>query len=210
MSLHLLLLLIPFTVLAVQYSYIIVRAGAEVTLPCVNLRDDHVNCEATDWLFSDSLVNLFVNRQLDRSEISKSKADRLRLAANCFLVIREVTAEDAGHYTCRQYGQTAQQYEDHLFTVSVVNVTEQKRTDEVTLSCSLSPSGTCREVKWLFMNMDVTENNKDLKTSQSSCSATVSFSKSHFDHQMKNYSSLTCKVDDERTSSRKQRDDNRY
>ncbi|XP_060947915.1 uncharacterized protein LOC133024760 [Limanda limanda] len=46
------------------------------------------------------------------------------------------------------------------------------------------------------MNMDVTENNKDLKTSQSSCSANVSFSKSHSVHKMKNYSSLTCKVKD--------------
>ncbi|XP_060945047.1 uncharacterized protein LOC133022049 [Limanda limanda] len=200
MSLHLLLLLIPFTVLAVQYSSIIIRAGAEVTLPCDNVRDDHVNCGATEWLFSDiqrnTTVNLFVNRQLSTSEISKSKADRLRLAANCSLVIREVTAEDAGEYDCRQFDRTARTYEGHLLYISVVNVTEQKRTDEVTLSCSVSPSVTCSEVKWLFMNMDVQENNKDLKTSQSSCSANVSFSKSHFDHKMKNYSSLTCEVDD--------------
>ncbi|XP_053301435.1 uncharacterized protein LOC128460316 isoform X2 [Pleuronectes platessa] len=199
MSLHLLLVLIPFTVLAVQYSFIIIRAGAEVTLSCGNVRDDHVNCGATEWLFIDSEgnggVNLFVNRQLDTSEISKSKADRLRLAANCSLVISEVTAEDAGQYTCRQFDLTTQTHEDHLFFISVVNVTEQKRSDEVTLSCSVS---TCRRcdltVKWLFMNKDVDEDNKDLKTSKSSSSATVSFSKSHFVNKMKNYSSLTCKV----------------
>ncbi|XP_047194176.1 uncharacterized protein LOC124851042 isoform X4 [Hippoglossus stenolepis] len=199
MSLHLLLVLIQFTVLAAQYSSIIVRAGAEVTLPCGNVRDDHVNCGATSWFFVDSVVtgsvNLFVNRQLDTSVISKSKADRLRLAANCSLVIREVTAEDAGQYTCRQFDPT-QPYEDHLVYLSVVNVTEQKRTDEVTLSCSVSPYGSCSEVKWLFMNIDVTEDNTELKTSQSSCSATVSFNKSHFVHKMKNYSSLTCKVKD--------------
>ncbi|CAB1423999.1 unnamed protein product [Pleuronectes platessa] len=199
MSLHLLLVLIPFTVLAAQYSYIFIRAGAEVTLSCDKMRDDHVNCGATEWLFTDSegtrTVNLFVNRQLDTSEISKSKADRLRLAANCSLVISEVTAEDAGQYTCRQSDLATQKHEDHQVYLSVVNVTEQKRSDEVTLSCSVS---TCRRcvltVKWLFMNKDVTENNKDLKTSQSSSSANVSFSKSHFVHNMKNYSSLTCTV----------------
>ncbi|XP_062267592.1 uncharacterized protein LOC133973633 isoform X2 [Platichthys flesus] len=201
MSLHLLLVLIPFTVLTVQSSSIIIRAGAEVTLPCDKMRDDHMNCGATTWFFFDSertrSVNLFVNRKLDTSKISKSKADRLRLAANCSLVIREVTAEDAGHYTCRQFDLTTQTYEDHVVTLSVVNVTEQKRSDEVTLSCSVSPYRRCDlTVKWLFMNEDVTENNKDLKTSQSSCSANVSFSKSHLDHKMKNYRSLTCKVKD--------------
>ncbi|XP_047194162.1 uncharacterized protein LOC124851212 [Hippoglossus stenolepis] len=201
MSLHLLLVLIQFTVLAVQYSYIIVRAGAEVTLPCDNVRDDHVNCGATTWFFTDSerngTVKLFINRQLDTSEISKSKADRLRLAANCSLVIREVTAEDAGLYTCRQFDLTTQTYEDHVVYLSVVNVTEQKRTDEVTLSCSVSAYRRCElTVKWLYMNIDVDKDNTELKTSQSSCSATVSFSKSHSVHKMKNYSSLTCKVKD--------------
>ncbi|XP_053301451.1 uncharacterized protein LOC128460322 isoform X6 [Pleuronectes platessa] len=199
MSLHLLLVLIPFTVLAVQYSYIIIRAGAEVTLSCDHVREDHVNCGATEWLFIDSertrTINLFVNRQLDTSKISKSKADRPRLAANCSLVISEVTAEDAGDYVCRQSDLTTRKNENHLFLISVVNVTEQKRSDEVTLSCSVSPCRRCvLTVKWLFMNKDVTENNKDLKTSQSNRSATVSFSKSHLVNNMKNYSSLTCKV----------------
>ncbi|XP_060939263.1 uncharacterized protein LOC133015981 [Limanda limanda] len=199
-SLHLLLLLIPFTVLAAQDSYIIVRAGAEVTLPCDSVTDDHVNCGATDWSFTYSVwtgeVNLFVNRQLDTSEISKSKADRLRLAANCSLVIREVTAEDAGKYKCRQFDLTTQTHEDHLFFISVVNVsrsspvTEHNRTDEVLLSCFLTPSIICTGVKWLYMNLDVTKNNTDLKTSQSHCSANVSFSKD----KIKNYSLLTCKV----------------
>ncbi|XP_062241706.1 uncharacterized protein LOC133951651 isoform X6 [Platichthys flesus] len=200
-SLHLLLVLILFTALAEQYSSIIIRAGAEVTLPCHNVRDDHVNCGATDWVFYDSETNgsphVFVKGQLDTSVISKSKADRLRLAANCSLVIREVTAEDAGDYICRQFVLTD---ENHVVFISVVNVTEEERTDEVTLSCSVSTFKTSvLTVKWLFMNMDVDENNKELKTSQSRRSATVSFSKSHSVHKMKNYGSLTCKVKDDYT-----------
>lgn len=111
--------------LTVQSPYIIIRAGAEVTLPCDKMRDDHVNCGATEWLFSDSegtgTVDLFVNRQLHTSVISKSKADRLRLAANCSLVIREVTAEDAGEYVCRQSDLTTPTHEDHVVYLSVVN-----------------------------------------------------------------------------------------
>ncbi|XP_062252446.1 uncharacterized protein LOC133961378 isoform X2 [Platichthys flesus] len=195
-SFHLLLVLIPFTELATPSSSIIIRAGAEATLPCDKVRDDHVNCGAATWLFTYSVwtgaVNLFVNRQLDTSEISKSKADRLRLAADCSLVIREVTAEDAGRYECRQFDLKTQTHEVHRVLISVVNVTEHSRTDEVTLSCFLSPSVICTEVKWLYMNLDVTENNTDLKTSQSYCSANVSFSK----YKIKNYSSLTCKVKD--------------
>ena len=117
--------LISSTELAAQHSFIIIRAGAEVTLPCDQVRDDHVNCGATTWSFSVSQstrsVKLFVNRQLDTSVISRSKADRLRLAANCSLVIREVTAEDAGRYICRQFDQTGRQYKDHNVYFSVVN-----------------------------------------------------------------------------------------
>ncbi|XP_053273101.1 uncharacterized protein LOC128430968 [Pleuronectes platessa] len=201
MSLHLLLVLTPFTVLAYQYSNIIIRAGAEVTLPCDKVRDDLVNCGATDWFFTGlqrtGAFELFANRQFSTSVISKSKADRQRLAANCALVIREVTAEDAGQYDCRQSDLTTQTYAYHEVFISVVNVTELKRTDEVTLSCSVSTCRSCDlTVKWLFMNKDVTENNTDLKTSRSHRSATVSFSKSHFYRNMKNYSSLTCKVKD--------------
>ncbi|XP_069371387.1 obscurin isoform X3 [Paralichthys olivaceus] len=197
-KMSLLLLLIPFT--AAQDSFIIVRAGAEVILPCEPVREDHVNCGATIWFFRESEragdVNLVHYGQLDTSVISKSKADRIRLAANCSLVIREVTVEDAGLYLCRKFDQTKQIQRDHVFHLSVVTMTEQKRSDEVTLSCSVSTYEACREVKWLFMNKDVDEDNKDLKTSQSGCSATVSFSKSSFVHTTKDDNLFKCKVND--------------
>lgn len=46
------------------------------------------------------------------------------------------------------------------------------------------------------MNKDVDEDNKDLKTSQSGCSATVSFSKSSFVHTTKDDNLFKCKVKD--------------
>ncbi|CAB1418298.1 unnamed protein product [Pleuronectes platessa] len=166
MSLHLLLVLIPFTVPPEHYS-IIIRAGAEVTLPCDNVRDDHVNCGATDWFSTDSDVNgranLFVDGELDTSKISKSKADRLRLAANCALVISEVTAEDADHYHCRQSYMTT--HEDHVVYLSVVNVTEQKRTDEIqggdvavafsTVEAPSSSTGPSADPSSLYANVTV-------------------------------------------------------
>ncbi|XP_069371405.1 uncharacterized protein [Paralichthys olivaceus] len=197
-KMSLLLLLIPFT--AAQYSSVIVRAGAEVILPCEPVTEDHVNCGATIWFFRESKwtgeVNLVHDGQLDTSVISKSKADRIRLAANCSLVIREVTVEDARLYLCRKSDQTKQIQTDHVFYLSVVTMTEQKRSDEVTLNCSVSTYKACREVKWLFMNKDVDEDNKDLNTSQSDCSATVSFSKSSFVHTTKDDNLFKCKVND--------------
>ncbi|XP_069371430.1 uncharacterized protein [Paralichthys olivaceus] len=199
-KMSLLLLLIPFTAPAAQYSSVIVRAGAEVILPCEPVTEDHVNCGATIWFFRESKwtgeVNLVHDGQLDTSVISKSKADRIRLAANCSLVIREVTVEDARLYLCRKSDQTKQIQTDHVFYLSVVTMTEQKRSDEVTLNCSVSTYKACREVKWLFMNKDVDEDNKDLNTSQSDCSATVSFSKSSFVHTTKDDNLFKCKVND--------------
>ena len=88
------------------------------------MTEDHVNCGATIWFFRESewtdAVHLVLYGQLDTSVISKSKADRIRLAANCSLVIREVTVEDARLYLCRKSDQTEQIQRDHLFYLSVV------------------------------------------------------------------------------------------
>ena len=76
-------------------------------------------------------------------------------------------------------------------------MTEHKNNNEVTLSCSVSTyDGRCRHtVKWVFKGKDVDKDNKDLKTSQSTCSATVSFLTSHFIYTS-NYTILKCEVTD--------------
>ncbi|CAK6977700.1 uncharacterized protein LOC122965557, partial [Scomber scombrus] len=77
--------------------------------------------------------------------------------------------------------------------------TEHKDTDKVKLSCSVSIYDDCKytvkcghKVKWLFNGKDVGTDNNDLKTSQSHCSANVTFKTSHFVYPSKNL--LRCNV----------------
>ncbi|XP_035764802.1 uncharacterized protein LOC118454392 [Neolamprologus brichardi] len=83
-----------------------VRAGRghNVTLPCnTSLQGQH-NCNSTTWIFSDSsktpAVSLF---DLGQIKEAKRKSDRLSLSADCSLVIKKVTDQDVGRYTCRQF-----------------------------------------------------------------------------------------------------------
>ncbi len=58
---------------------------------------------------------------------------------------------------------------------------EHKDDDNVTLSCSVSTYRQCRHtVKWLFEGKGVAELYQNMKSSQSSCSDSVSFRTSHF------------------------------
>nr|XP_020443753.1 uncharacterized protein LOC109952820 [Monopterus albus] len=73
-------------------------------------------------------------------------------------------------------------------------VTEQKDTDKLTLLCSLWTDGRCiYTVKWLLKGNDVDKDNKDLKTSQSPCNATLTFLISNYIYSFRD-KLLTCEV----------------
>ncbi|XP_025755064.1 uncharacterized protein LOC102078668 isoform X2 [Oreochromis niloticus] len=157
-----------------------VRDGDKVTLPCKNVINNHHNCDTTTWLFIDSrgkaaveLVNLGQIKE-------KAKSDRLSVTAECSLVIKKVTAEDVGRYTCRQFrgNPGKQQGLDAVVHLSVVIVTEQKKADQLTLNCSVQVYGWCKyKVKWIHNSVALDRDHSKFKTSQSSCSATVTFLK---------------------------------
>jgi len=110
----------PPTAADLKYYYPIVRAGDEVTLPFDNVIDDQDKCESTEWLFSHSgsTVTLFKDGQIHKA--AKAKSDRLRVTQNCSLVIKKVTEEDAGYYTCRQIRSGIQQGPDSDVYLHVV------------------------------------------------------------------------------------------
>ncbi|XP_042246109.1 uncharacterized protein LOC121882141 isoform X2 [Thunnus maccoyii] len=178
-----------------QDSSFTVRDGDEVTLSCQNVMTDQDKCNSTTWLFSASrntTVELIKLGQI--GEKAKAKSDRLSVTENCSLVIKKVTVEDAGRYTCRQFKSGQQQGPDSQVDLSVVTMTEYKNNNEVTLSCSVLKHGQCRHtVKWVYQGKDVDKENKDLKTSQSTCSVTVSFLTSHF-ICTSNHELLKCEV----------------
>ena len=74
-------------------------------------------------------------------------------------------------------------------------MTEHKDTDKVTLSCSVSSYGQCRQtVKWVYEGNDRDVNTQDMKDSQSSCFDNVMFTTSHLAETSKYSELFKCKV----------------
>ncbi|XP_059211828.1 uncharacterized protein LOC131990732 [Centropristis striata] len=197
-----LILVLQFTaaVTGQKDLYLTVGVGDDVTLSCESLIEDQNNCESTTWIFSESTntaVDLISRGQLGKS--AGAKSDRLSVSEKCSLVIKKITEKDAGLYGCRQI--RSGQIQDSSVTLSVVTMTEEKNTvdDEVKFRCSLSIYDRCpRTVKWLFQGQAVDKNNPQLKTSQSDCSASVTFPTSHFGYTSR-YNSFKCEVTDGNT-----------
>ncbi|KAI9528356.1 hypothetical protein NQZ68_022048 [Dissostichus eleginoides] len=194
----LLILLLQFTGAAIgqRYLYLSVRAGDEATLPCNSVIQDQDECESTTWLFSDSgssaAVELVSGGQV--GEEARAKSDRLRVTGKCSLGIKKATEEDTGRYSCRQIRPGEQQGPDSQLYLSVVTMTEHQDNDEVTLDCSVSTYRQCRQtVKWLLQGRAVVKDHRDIRTSQSSCSASVTFLTSLFSYTTR-FELFTCEV----------------
>ncbi|TDH00740.1 hypothetical protein EPR50_G00191550 [Perca flavescens] len=176
--------------------YITVRAGDEVTLPCENVIIQD-KCSSTTWLSSRkgeaAAVTLIDFGQIN-DEIPKAKSDRLSVKEKCSLVIKKVTEEDAGRYTCRQFYRPGgpQQGPDAVVHLSVVTMEEQKNTDDtVTLICTvLTYAGCDHSVKWLYEG-----NENDVEITPLTCSASVSFPP-HLNQKL-----LKCKVTDKKNGN---------
>ncbi|XP_078030099.1 uncharacterized protein LOC144466541 isoform X2 [Epinephelus lanceolatus] len=183
-----LMLLFKFTAAATEkYSLV----GDEVTLSCENVTHDQDNCDSATWLFSAqrNTVTLFEHGKIDRE--SEAKSDRLSVTAKCSLVIKKVTREDVGRYTCRQF-RSGRQVSDSDVHLSVVDMTEHNDTDRVILDCSVWTYEQCpHTVKWLYES-----NQNDLETSQSTCSASVTFTTSDYNQKLKYSELLKCEVTD--------------
>ncbi|XP_049445804.1 uncharacterized protein LOC125896888 isoform X3 [Epinephelus fuscoguttatus] len=101
-----------------------VRAGDDVTLPCGNVINSHDKCRGTSWLSSGSLgktaEELISHGQISNSVIGKAKSSRLSVTADCSLVIKKVTHDDVGRYSCRQF-RSGRQVSDSQVDLSVIN-----------------------------------------------------------------------------------------
>nr|XP_046228768.1 uncharacterized protein LOC124050348 isoform X2 [Scatophagus argus] len=204
--LMLLHLTVFFTAVTSQYSAFVVRDGDDNTLPCENVVSNRRGCKNTKWLFRDARNTPAVELVVFGKIAESSRSDRLRVTRNCSLVIKKVTAEDVGRYTCRQFESGRQRGGDAHVYLSVVTLSlpgrEFEDKDTVTVSCSVLTYAWCTQrLKWLFKGEDV--DGRDVKTSQSYCSANVTFRTSH-EIRTSLYESLACQATDIFTGDVKQ------
>ncbi|XP_053193427.1 uncharacterized protein LOC128377499 [Scomber japonicus] len=183
MSLFLIVLLQFRAAVTGQDSYIIVRDGGSVTLPCKNVIKGHDRCDSTTWLYSEiersPLVELINLGNITND--AKAKSDRLSVRADCSLVIKNVTVKDAGQYTCRQFDRSGrQQGPDSEVDLSVISIHEHNDADKVTLSCSVLKYGRCQHtVDWLYEGIT-----DKLDKTTASCFAKVTFKTGSVDEKL--------------------------
>ncbi|CAI5684441.1 unnamed protein product [Oreochromis niloticus] len=172
---------------SVNETSMFMKVGGDVTLICVNVIDEQNNCDGTTWTFSPrnkQTVELITLGQIGKE--AKTKSDRLSVTANCSLLIKKLTFEDVGFYSCQQY-KVEETPSKHTLVhqsqvdLSVITLTEHKDTDKVKLSCSVVTHAECHHtVKWLLKGQAEDKENKQIVTSQTDCSTTVSILENHY------------------------------
>ncbi|XP_067218684.1 obscurin-like [Chanodichthys erythropterus] len=127
----------------VNETDVFISSGENVRLPCNNHLSD---CNSTTWTYSrhSAAVELITK---GIKEKNTERHERLSLGSDCSLNIKNVTEEDSGSYTCRQYVNGEQQGTDervflHVLHVSPSSSSSSSQTEispgrSVTLSCQL-------------------------------------------------------------------------
>ncbi|XP_014889454.1 uncharacterized protein LOC106948352 [Poecilia latipinna] len=172
-------------------SFFTVQAGDKITLPCENLRKDQKTCDRTTWTYRNFMQEgtIFENGQINKDATTKS--GRLSLSANCSLVIKTITLQDAGLYSCKQNRPASHDSQDSLVDVSVIRVSEEEFNGDFSLRCSLQEHHYCTHtVEWVYDQ----KMPSGVEVLSYSCWATVTFTASFFSQKSNIYELLKCKV----------------
>ncbi|XP_029984947.1 uncharacterized protein LOC115415497 isoform X2 [Sphaeramia orbicularis] len=175
---------------------VFVRNGSDATLPCGNVMDGQHECNGTTWNF--------VRKETAEELVGHGKikpefqSDRLAVTADCSLLIKNVTKEDANQYTCQQYRYNpikgVHRYGgDAKVYLSVVTLTEHQDTDKRMFNCSVWTYKQCKhKVRWQFEKNNEKKYKQDSSTVDGICSNTTTC----LGCKSKNSDSLTCEVTD--------------
>ncbi|XP_034095305.1 uncharacterized protein LOC117561814 [Gymnodraco acuticeps] len=184
------ILLLQFTAVTGQNPLsLTVGAGHNLTLPCERVIKPQDKCDSTTWVHSRdgrTAEELIIHGKINTNGISKAKADRLNLTEECSLVIKNITLEDVGLYSCRQFPKSGgkQQGADFQVLLSVIIMAQEKHNDTILLFCSVLTYKECKHtVKWAYEG-----NQDDVEITPAACSSRVIFA-SHLDQKL-----LKCNV----------------
>ncbi|XP_044185639.1 uncharacterized protein LOC122965558 isoform X2 [Thunnus albacares] len=114
------------------------RPGDDVILPCDDVSSSDRVCSTVNWLYSRDPSQTFDLVQNGNVVKNSARAARMSLDTNCSLVINNITAEDAGLYSCRLSSKS-----DSLVHLSIMTIfpsppdADAKSDGKVTLECSL-------------------------------------------------------------------------
>ncbi|XP_016112071.1 uncharacterized protein [Sinocyclocheilus grahami] len=118
-------------------THVFISSGENVRLPCNNALHD---CKSTTWNCNrHSAAVELIARGIIMKHIESH--ERLSLGSDCSLNIRNISKEDYGSYSCRQYENDKQQGTDSRVFLHVLHVsssqTEISAGRSMTLSCLL-------------------------------------------------------------------------
>ncbi|KAM9778256.1 uncharacterized protein ACBT44_000142 isoform 2-T2 [Syngnathus typhle] len=134
-----LIVLLRFEVASCQVIEIFAKAGDDVTLPC-----ERTSCVGLKWAYTRDQSSPSAEVKDGRVLSSSPRSQRLSLKADCSLLIKGVTAEDAGFFIC----EGGQYNFNFVLMVMTVKLSSPQDSDpgHVVLECSLAcwPTYNCR------------------------------------------------------------------
>ncbi|XP_016533384.1 uncharacterized protein LOC103146782 [Poecilia formosa] len=125
------------------------RAGDVAVLPC---RKTSSSCSTVNWLH-ERAKDMKSQQEVQEGIIvqNSSRAARLSLDNKSSLIINNITAEDAGHYSCQLWEGGSHDVDVYLNIMSISSSppgSDPTKNGDVTLRCSLSPCAV-KSLLWL-------------------------------------------------------------
>ncbi|XP_038582498.1 uncharacterized protein LOC119908720 [Micropterus salmoides] len=116
------------------------RPGDDAILPCSSVSSSNTTCSSVSWFYNRGPSLTFYDVVNGSVWQTSARAARLSVDSKCSLDIKNITAEDAGLYTCRQGMDFDKDLATHLkvLTISPSPPDADPMSDgNITLECSL-------------------------------------------------------------------------
>ncbi|XP_035986360.1 uncharacterized protein LOC105923593 isoform X2 [Fundulus heteroclitus] len=148
---------LEFKVIRGEGVHIYHRAGDDAVLSCKR-PSSSLSCSTVDWFYTRA-ENMKRQHEVHGGKVqSSARAARLRLDNNCSLIINNITAEDAGRYTCQLWDGGRFDTDVYLNMMSISPSppgADPTKDGDLTLLCSLvrfRGLGPCPEKSLLWVD----------------------------------------------------------